>query len=81
MGRGRSDLAGMDEQRLSGMLPFNGQLSSETVESQPGWTMVVGSPTTNVYGIGESTYMSTNTLEPNIWCRGVWYSTGMLNAM
>ena len=36
------------------MLPFNGQLSSETVESQPGYTMVVVSPTLNVYGLGES---------------------------
>ena len=45
------------------MLPFNGQQSSETVESQPGCTMVVGSPTTIVYEIEESCYMSTNTLE------------------
>ena len=56
----------VEEQRLSGMLPFNGQQSSETVESQPGCTMVVGSPTTNVYGIGESCYMSTNALELDI---------------
>lgn len=62
----RSDLVEMEEQRLSGTLPFNGQQSSGTVESQPGCTMVVGSPTTIVYGIGESCYMSTITLKLDI---------------